>query len=167
MIYTAKEGVERKFREKILTAELIIVPLIMFGVTAYGLVGSPGSTGDFVSPDDSSGVTLGTNTDITDSGQDNGLQADTQVNGAANTPAGDSSTTAAAQTSSSSKPAAGGQGSTSQTPPSEGGRGGGTDEGGSSCPCETVGDVLETLIPPVPPPPAPLQNTVQSTTGTF
>lgn len=34
MIYTAKEGVERKFREKILTAELIIVPLIMFGVTA-------------------------------------------------------------------------------------------------------------------------------------
>lgn len=150
MIYTAKEGIEGKTKERFLTAELIIVPLIMFGVTAYGLMGPRGGSGDYSAPNNASGVTLGSSTEAPGAGN-------SPNNG---DPGGSGATTqdsaSAASSSSSSSPAKNSS-TTSTTSGTTDGSGGGS--GGSSCPCQTIGNVIKTLQPPppptLPPPPPP------------
>lgn len=159
MIYTAKEGVERRTKEKVLTAELIIVPLIMFGVTAYGLMGSPGMSTDQGSGD-SNGSTLGTSTELSPpAGSSSPTTDEGSTDPQANSAEAAGSTGSSTAANSSSPKASASQTGSSPSQPPEGGRGGEDSSGGDSCPCQTVGDVLRSLSPPPAPVPVPQTST--------
>lgn len=142
MIYTAKEGVDRRSKEKILTAQLIVVPLLMLGVTAYGLMGGSSNPAS-ESVGSGLGVTLGTNT------QDNTSLGGNDVgttSSPASTPSSAASPGGGSSSAATQKPGAvkSSGGTTATRSPSgstttEGGRGGSTSGGGGgSSPSNTV-----------------------------
>ena len=130
MIYTAKEGVDRRGKEKLLIAELLIVPLIMVAVTAYSLMGD-GSLSPQMPTREDNGIALGASLEDINPGASNGSATGGNPPDAASTA---NSSPQSTSSSPSRTTSSGGSGSSRTTanpaPPPIGGRGGDTGGGG-------------------------------------